>query len=79
MKNKVKLNIISENLLDSFYKAIQNNRLSSIHIPYSDVVYIRAAIEADTGVRYTLSHVEKAMELEGFDTHNRKRKQSCRK
>ena len=31
----------------------------------SDVFYVRAAIEADTGVKYTLDHVERAMYLEG--------------
>ena len=30
--------------------------------------YVRAAIEADTGVRYTLDHVERAMYLEGYLT-----------
>jgi hypothetical protein len=28
--------------------------------------YVRAAIEADTGVKYTLKHVETAMKAEGM-------------
>ena len=39
--------------------------MQKIHIPKSDVFYVRAAIEADTGVRYSLDHVERAMYLEG--------------
>lgn len=59
----------SDNVIEEFYKAIANrdsSKLQRIHIPKSDVFYIRAAIEADTGVRYTLDHVERAMYLEGW-------------
>ena len=56
---------IPENMLDAFYDAIRNNKLSSLHIPHSSVFYVRAAIEADTGVRYSLRHVETAMKAEG--------------
>jgi len=55
-----------ENMLESFYDAIRSNRLKELHIPHSSVFYIRAAIEADTGVRYTLKHVETAMMAEGM-------------
>ena len=55
-----------ENMLESFYDAIRTNRLKELHIPHSSVFYIRAAIEADTGVRYTLKHVETAMMSEGM-------------
>ena len=59
----------SEDVVEEFYKALASEdegRLRRVHIPRSDVFYVRAAIEADTGVRYTLSHVEEAMYLEGF-------------
>jgi len=55
-----------ENVLESFYDAIRSNRLKELHIPHSSVFYVRAAIEADTGVRYTLKHVETAMMAEGM-------------
>ena len=55
-----------ENLLEAFYDAIRTNRLNKLHIPHSSVFYVRAAIEADTGVRYTLKHVETAMKAEGM-------------
>ena len=57
-----------DNILEEFYSALADNstkRIRRIHIPRSDVFYVRAAIEADTGVRYTLDHVERAMYLEG--------------
>tara|TARA_Y100000385_G_C12858705_1_gene536256 strand:- start:40 stop:309 length:270 start_codon:yes stop_codon:yes gene_type:complete len=59
----------SDNILEEFYSALVDNnssRMHRIHIPRSDVFYVRAAIEADTGVRYTLDHVERAMYLEGM-------------
>lgn len=65
MKKSVKLET-PENILDSFYDAIRTNKLKNLHIPHSSVFYVRAAIEADTGVRYTLKHVETAMKAEGM-------------
>jgi len=65
MKKSVKLET-PENILESFYDAIRTNKLKNLHIPHSSVFYVRAAIEADTGVRYTLKHVENAMKHEGM-------------
>jgi len=55
-----------ENMLEAFYDAIRNNKLSSLHIPHSSVFYARAAIEARYGKRFTLKHVENAMKAEGM-------------
>lgn len=57
---------IPENMLEAFYDAIRNNKLRDLHIPHSSVFYVRAAIEARTGKRYTLKHVENAMKAEGM-------------
>ena len=65
MKKSVKLET-PENILESSYEAIRTNKLKNLHIPHSSVFYVRAAIEADTGVRYTLKHVETAMKAEGM-------------
>ena len=55
---------VLEDILPSL--SFSNNKaLHEVHIPMSDVFYVRAAIEADTGVRYTLDHVERSMYLEG--------------
>ena len=59
----------SENVLEDFYKALIDNNpraFSRVHIPKSDVFYIREAIKCNTGVTYTLDHVERAMYLEGY-------------
>lgn len=69
MKRKTVQLYAGENVIEEFYSAIatgDSRKLQRIHIPKSDVFYIRAAIEADTGVRYTLDHVERAMYLEGM-------------
>lgn len=58
-----------DNVIEEFYKAIADGnarKLQRIHIPKSDVFYVRAAIEADTGIKYSLDHVERAMYLEGM-------------
>ena len=67
MKKSVQL-YASDSVIEEFYKALVINNgkaVQKIHIPKSDVFYVRAAIEADTGVRYSLDHVERAMYLEG--------------
>ena len=67
-KNKVKL-YSSENVLDEFYEAISQNNPSKVqrlHIPKSDVFYIREAIYQRTGNLYSLDHVERSMYLEGL-------------
>ena len=55
-----------DNMLEGFYHAIHTNTLNRLHIPHSSVFYVRAAIEAKTGKRYTLKHVENAMKHEGM-------------
>ena len=66
MKRKSVKLYIPENMLEAFYNAIRTNKLKELHIPHSSVFYVRAAIAADTGVRYTLQHVENAMRAEGM-------------
>lgn len=59
----------TENVIEEFYRALakgDENGLRRCHIPRSDVFYVRNKIELDTGVRYTLDHVERAMYLEGY-------------
>ena len=65
-KKSVKLYIPEDNILDAFYNALHNNTLHKIHIPHSSMFYVRAAIEARTGERFTLKHVENAMKAEGM-------------
>ena len=67
IKNRVKL-YSSDNVIEEFYEALASKnerRLRQVHIPKSDVFYIRTAIYQDTGILYSLDHVERAMYLEG--------------
>ena len=57
-KNKVHL-YSSEDVIEEFYDAIadgDSNKLKRVHIPKSDVFYVREALEARLGKRYTLDH-----------------------
>jgi|TARA_R110000782_G_scaffold87573_1_gene169564 hypothetical protein len=60
---------ISDNVLEEFYLALANEdegKLRRVHIPRSDVFYVREKIYQDTGVKYSLDRVERAMYLEGM-------------
>jgi hypothetical protein len=48
------------------FKALHRNQLDSLHIPHSDVYYVRAALEKHTGYYFPLDVVEKAMRDEGW-------------
>jgi len=55
---------LTDNVIEEFYLAVANNNgnfISSIHIPLSDVFYVREALHQATGIRYTLDYVEWAM------------------
>lgn len=57
-----------EDVLTQFYNALASldeGSLRRVHIPRSDVFYVREAIHQRTGIRYTLDRVERAMFLEG--------------
>lgn len=58
----------SDDVIEEFYKALADRnevKLRRVHIPRSDVFYVREAIYQDTGVRHSLDRVERAMYLEG--------------
>lgn len=59
----------SETVIEDFYSAIADNNpraLHKVHIPKSDVFYVREALYNRTGEWYSLDHVERAMYLEGY-------------
>ena len=71
MKHKPVQLYASEDVLTDFYNALANNdsrAMQKVHIPKSDVFYVREAIYVRTGEWYTLDHVERAMYLEGHLT-----------
>ena len=59
----------SDKVIEEFYNALASEdegRLRRVHTPRSDVFYVREKIFQDTGVKYSLDHVERAMYLEGM-------------
>ena len=63
-KKSVKL--YTDNVIEAFYDAIRNNTLHKLHIPHSDVFYVRQAVEAYYGRSFSLKEVEEAMISEGW-------------
>ena len=64
--SKKSVKLYTDNVLEAFYDAIRNNSLDRLHIPHSDVFYVRQAVEAHYGRPFTLEHVEWAMRMEGW-------------
>ena len=59
----------SDKVIEEFYKALASRdegRLRRVHIPRSDVFYVREKIHQDTGIKYSLDRIERAMYLEGM-------------
>ena len=64
-KKSVKL--YTDNVLDAFYDAIRTNTLDRLHIPHSDVFYVRNALDIKFAPRtFTLKETEDYMRLEGW-------------
>ena len=64
--SKKSVKLYTDNVIESFYSAVINNNLDKLHIPHSDVFYVRAAVEAHYGSSFTLKEVEDAMIAEGW-------------
>jgi hypothetical protein len=55
------------NFYSNYYARARNsNNLQGLHVPLSDVYYVKAKISEDTGVDYSAEHVEISMWLEGL-------------
>ena len=65
-KRKKSVKLYTDNVLEAFYEGIKTNTLSNLHIPHSDVFYVREAVQAHYGRPFTLEHVEWAMRMEGW-------------
>ena len=64
--SKKSVQLYTDNVIEEFYNAVINNNLNKLHIPHSDVFYVRAAVEARYGRSFTLKEVEDAMIAEGW-------------
>tara|TARA_R100001510_G_scaffold7661_1_gene5930 strand:- start:177 stop:446 length:270 start_codon:yes stop_codon:yes gene_type:complete len=71
MKNKRIKYFESDSVLEEFYKALADKdekKLRRVHIPRSDVFYVRRAYFEHTGNWESLDRIERAMYLEGMLT-----------
>ena len=64
-KKSVKL--YTDNVLEEFYKHVVNGTVKDLHIPHSDVFYVREAVQNHYGRPFTLKEVEDAMRAEGWN------------
>ena len=64
---KKKVQLRDNYVLEDFYLAVRNNRLDSIHVPHSDVFFVKAAMEHRLKMAFKLSEVEAAMRAEGWN------------
>tara|TARA_R100000900_G_scaffold139233_1_gene118752 strand:- start:1043 stop:1285 length:243 start_codon:yes stop_codon:yes gene_type:complete len=65
-KVKKSVKLYTDNVLEEFYKHLLRGSLENLHIPHSDVFYVREAVQNHYGRSFTLKHVEDAMRAEGW-------------
>lgn len=67
-RNTSKKTLLRDNyVLEDFYQAVQAGRLDSVHVPHSDVFFVKAAMEHKLPhMKFTLEDIERAMRLEGW-------------
>jgi hypothetical protein len=71
MKTTTNNRLKDDNVIEQFYLALANDdikAISRIHIPRSDVFYVREKYYNDTGVWVSLDRMERSMYLEGMLT-----------
>lgn len=75
-RKRKKVQLRDKFVLEDFYTAVRNNRLDSIHVPHSDVFFVKAAMENRAsmssdpvlrGIEFKLVDVEAAMRAEGWN------------
>ena len=65
--SKKSVKLYTDNVLDAFYEAIRTNTLDKLHIPHSDVFYVRTALEIKFKRKFTLKETEDVMREEGWN------------
>ena len=53
-------------VLEDFYEAVVGNYLDNLHVPHSDVFFVRAALKDRTGILFSLAQVESCMRSLGW-------------
>ena len=60
------LNTTPYSVVSEIYIAMNKGVLDNVHIPHSDVYFVRVALEKHTGYWFPLDRVEAAMKAEGW-------------
>lgn len=60
------INIFPYSVVSEAYKLLHEGKETKIHLPHSDVYFVRAALESHSGFFFPLDVVEEAMRLEGW-------------
>ena len=66
-RSRKKIHLRDDYVLEDFYTAVRNNRLDSIHVPHSDVFFVKYALENRYQRKFKLKDVEAAMRAEGWN------------
>ena len=64
---KKKVHLRDDYVLEDLYSAVRNHRLDSIHVPHSDVFFVKAAMEHRLNMKFKLVDIEAAMRAEGWN------------
>jgi len=64
--SKKSVKLYTDNVLSEFYNHVLDGTIDKLHIPHSDVFYVREAVQNHYGRPFTLEHVEWAMRMEGW-------------
>jgi hypothetical protein len=65
-KKKKTVYLRDNSVLEDFYAAVVGNYLDNLHVPHSDVFFVRAALRERTGNLFPLAHVESCMRSLGW-------------
>ncbi len=60
------MNVPPYSYASTIIKALHRDNLDSIHVPHSDVYFVRAALEKRTGYYLPLDYVEELMREQGW-------------
>jgi hypothetical protein len=60
------LNSKPYSVVAEIYIAMSSGVLDNVHIPHSDVYFVRASLEKHTGYYFPLDQIEAAMKAEGW-------------
>ena len=66
VENKGLFNSVPYSMSAKVYIGLFKGNIDSIHVPHSDVYYVRASVEKHTGFYFPLDSVEEAMKTNGW-------------